>query len=71
VLWGVYVIETYLLHCHLKFFPENMGAFSIERDGRFHLDISEMEERRSGKWSQNMLADNLLDSCKGDAIWRI
>jgi hypothetical protein len=38
-------------------FPENFGAFSDERGGRFHQDISQMENMYSGKWSPNMLGD--------------
>jgi hypothetical protein len=37
------------MHSHLDFFPENMGAVSDECGDNFYEDISQMEERYSGK----------------------
>jgi hypothetical protein len=41
----------------LDFFPEKLGAVSVEHGERFHQDIFNMEKRYQDKWSLSMLAD--------------
>ena len=50
-------LKINFLHSHLDFFPPNLFAVSDEHGERLHQDISTMEKRYAGKWSQNMLAD--------------
>jgi hypothetical protein len=50
-------LKVHFLDSHLEFFPENLGAVSVEHGERFHQDISNMEKRYQGKWSLSMLAD--------------
>ena len=50
-------LKIHFLHCHLDFFPENLGSVGDEQGERFHQDINLMEKRYKGKWSPNMLAD--------------
>jgi hypothetical protein len=50
-------LKIYFLHPHLDVFPPNLGAVSDEHGEKFHLDISTMEKRCAGKWSQKVLAD--------------
>ena len=50
-------LKLHFPHSHLYLFPENMGSVSDEHGKRFHRDISQIENRYSGKWSPNMLAD--------------
>lgn len=50
-------LKIHFLHSHLDFFPENCGAVSDEHGERFHQEISKMEQRYQGKWSESMLAD--------------
>ena len=63
-------LKFHFLHSHLDFFPENMENISDEHGERFHQDIFQTEQRYSGKWSPDMLADPLLQSYKGDTNWR-
>jgi hypothetical protein len=49
--------KIYFLHSHLDFFPPNPGTVSDEHGERFHQDITQMEQRYSGKWNEKMLAD--------------
>jgi hypothetical protein len=51
-------LRTHLLHSHLYFFPKNLGTVSDEHGERFHQDISNIEKRYAGKWSQHVLADD-------------
>ncbi|ESO05370.1 hypothetical protein HELRODRAFT_171762 [Helobdella robusta] len=50
-------LKIHLLDSHQDFFPENLGAVSDEHGERFHQDISVMESRYQGRWSEAMLAD--------------
>ena len=50
-------VKIHFLHCHLDYFPSNLGAFSEEQGERFHQDICEMERRNQGRWNVNMIAD--------------
>lgn len=50
-------LKMHFLHCHLDFFPCNLGEVSDEHGERFHQDISVMEERYFGKDSATMPAD--------------
>ena len=36
-------LKIHILHSHLDFFPENLGAVSDEDGGKFHQDIVEIE----------------------------
>ena len=56
-VWCNMLLKLHVLHSHLEFFPEKMGAISDEHGERFLQDISYIEKRYSGKWSPNMLAD--------------
>ena len=47
----------HFLHCHLDYFPENLGAFSEEQGERFHQDIKVIEKRYQGRWNISMIAD--------------
>jgi hypothetical protein len=38
----------------LDFLPPNLGAVSDENVEGFHQDISTMEKKYVGEWSQNM-----------------
>jgi hypothetical protein len=49
--------KVHLLHSHLDFLPENLGAVSDEHGERFHQDISVMEKRYQGRWNEAMMAD--------------
>jgi hypothetical protein len=48
-------LKLLFLLSHLDFFPENVGAVSDKHDAGFLQDISQIEEKRSGIWSSNML----------------
>ena len=50
-------LKIHMIHSHLNFIPENMGAVSDEHGKRFHQDIATIEKRFKGKWSENALAD--------------
>ena len=50
-------LKIHILHSHLDFFPENLGAVSDEHEERFHQGIAEIEIRYQGKWSVNALVD--------------
>ncbi|KAJ4447665.1 hypothetical protein ANN_09672 [Periplaneta americana] len=50
-------LKIHFLHSHLDFFPPSCGAFSDEHGGRFHHDISVMEQRYQCRWNETMLAD--------------
>ena len=50
-------LKINFLDSHLDFFPENLGVVSDEHGERFHQDISHIERRYNGKWSEAMLAD--------------
>ena len=50
-------LKIYMMHSHLDFFSENMGAVSDEYGERFHQDIAAIDKRFKGKWSENVLAD--------------
>lgn len=50
-------LKVHFLHSHLDYFPDNLGDCSDEQGERFHQDISEMEERYQGVWSEHMMAD--------------
>ena len=41
-----------MMHSHLDFFPENMGAVSDEHSKKFHEVIATIEKRFKGKWSE-------------------
>ncbi|KAJ4428633.1 hypothetical protein ANN_24678 [Periplaneta americana] len=49
-------LKINFLHSHLDFFPPSCGVFSDEHGGRFHHDISVMEQRYQGRWNETMLA---------------
>ncbi|KAJ4439600.1 hypothetical protein ANN_07728 [Periplaneta americana] len=44
-------LKIHFLHSHLDVFPPSCGAFSKEHGGRFHHDISVMEQRYQGRWN--------------------
>jgi len=50
-------LKMHFLFSHLDFFPLNCGDVSDENGERFHQDISVMEHRYKGKWSDAMLGD--------------
>ncbi|KAI6651195.1 hypothetical protein LOD99_14547 [Oopsacas minuta] len=50
-------LKLHLLHSHLDFSPENLGAVSDEQGERFHQDIQEMETRYQGFWNEGMMSD--------------
>ena len=50
-------LKIQMMHYHLDFFPENMGAVSNEHGKRFHQNIATIEKRFKGKWSENALPD--------------
>ena len=50
-------LKINILHFHMDFFPENLGAASDEHGQKFHQGIAEIEKRYQGKWSVNALAD--------------
>jgi hypothetical protein len=50
-------LKAHFLASHLDYFPENLGAVSVEQGKRFHQDIKEMERRYQGRWNVNMMAD--------------
>ena len=56
-----------MMHSHLDFFPENMGAISDEHGERFHQDIATIEKKFKGKWSKNALADYCLNLMTDEA----
>ena len=43
-------VENHIMHSHLDFFPENMGAVSDEHGEIFHQDIATIEKRFKGNW---------------------
>ena len=50
-------LKIHIMHSHLDFFPENMGAVSDEHCEWFHQDIATIQKRFKGKWSENALVD--------------
>jgi len=50
-------LKIHVLHSHLDFFPENVGAVSDEHGEHFRKDISSMEKIYHGKWNSAMLTD--------------
>ena len=50
-------LKIHILHFHLDFFPENLGAVSDEHGERFHQDIAEIKKMYQGKWYVNALVD--------------
>jgi hypothetical protein len=56
-LWCNMSLKTHFLHSHMDFFPPKCGALSEEHGGRFHHDISAMEQRYKSTWTSAMLAD--------------
>ena len=46
-----------VLHNHLEYFSENLGALSEEQGERFHQDIKIMEKRYQGRSNVHMTAD--------------
>jgi hypothetical protein len=57
------LLKTHFLQSHSDFCTPNFGAVSDEHGEGFHQDISTMDKRNAGKWSQNMLAGTLLKRC--------
>ena len=51
-----------MLHSHLDFFSENMGAISDEHGEKFHQQLLVMEQRYVTKYDVNMM---------GDYIWHL
>ena len=41
-------LKIHIIHSHLEFFPENLGAVSDEYEERFYQDIAEIEKRYQG-----------------------
>jgi hypothetical protein len=50
-------MKIHFLSYHLDIFPENCVSMSDEHGEVFHQDITAVEGRYKGKWSQSMLAD--------------
>ena len=48
-------LKIQMMHSHLDFCPENMGAVSDENGERFHQDFAAIRNRFKGKWSRNAL----------------
>ena len=48
-------LKIHMMHSHLHFFPEHMGAVSDEHDERFHEDIATIEKRFNGMWKMTYL----------------
>ena len=42
-------LRIHILHCHLDFFPTDLGVVSDEHDERFHQAIKVIEERYHGR----------------------
>ncbi|UYV73140.1 hypothetical protein LAZ67_10001940 [Cordylochernes scorpioides] len=53
-------LKIHLLHSHLDFFPDNLGAVSDEHVERFHQDISSMEKRYQGANSVEEAKDLII-----------
>lgn len=51
-------LKVNFLHSHIKYFPENLGAYSEKQGERFHQDVRDIDRRYQGKWDVIMLADN-------------
>ncbi|CAK1541442.1 unnamed protein product [Leptosia nina] len=45
-------LKVHFLHCHLDYFPGNLGDVSQKQGERFHQDIKEMEKRYQGRWER-------------------
>jgi hypothetical protein len=54
-------LKIHLLHSHLDLFPPNLNTVSDEHGEGLHQDISTMENRFTGRLSQNVLADCCLN----------
>lgn len=50
-------LKMHLLHSHLDFFPDNLGAVSDEQGERFHQDIAVIERRYQGRWDEAMMGE--------------
>ena len=50
-------VKVHFLHCHLNYFPKNLGPMSEEDVERFHQDIKTMEKRYQGLCNVNNVAD--------------
>ena len=51
-------LKVHFLDSHMDFFHERLSDVSDEHVERFHQDITVIEKRYKGRWSQSMLADN-------------
>ena len=50
-------LKLLFMDSYVEYFPENLGDYSKEQDGRFHQDIKVMEQRYEERWDENMMAD--------------
>jgi len=57
-------LKVHMLHSHLDYFPQNLGAVSEEQGERFHQDLLLIETRYKGKWSCTMMADYCWSICR-------
>jgi hypothetical protein len=51
-------LKVHFWGCHRVFFPENLGAVSIEPGEQFYQDIFTIEKQYQSKWSPSMLGNN-------------
>src|SRR5215469_9311708 len=59
-------LKLHMLHSHLDFFRENLGAVSEEHGERFHQDIAKMEKRYQGRWDSAMMGDYIWNLVRED-----
>jgi len=50
-------LKIHFLHCHLDFFPANLGNISDQHGERFHQEMKAIEDRYRGRADPRMLAD--------------
>lgn len=57
-------LKIHLLHNHLDFFPDDLGACSDEHGERFHQDIAAIEKRFKGQDITHMLGEYCWSICR-------
>src|SRR5215469_12615375 len=65
-IWDAECLKLHMLHSHLDFFRENLGAVSEEHGERFHQDIAKMEKRYQGRWDSAMMGDYIWNLVRED-----
>ena len=49
--------KLHMQHAHLDQFKDNLSAYSVEQEERFHQDVMDFERRYQGQYNENMMGD--------------